>query len=198
VNDVRLAAIRVPGSVEPWTGVGFAADGDAISFDNGALSVGADDCSLVIAGPALARSDLEGIVLDHGDLMPSGRHPNGAVEFDHVVVMTDSLERTSAAIEEVLGLEQRRVRDTGAVRQAFHRFGDVDVARGCIVEVVQRPDVERTAVWGVVVIVEDIDTAVAAADGLIAQPKEAVQAGRRIATVSRAAGLPLAVALMTR
>ena len=46
--------------------------------------------------------------------------------------------------------------------------------------------------------VDDLDGAVATANGLIGAAKDAVQPGRRIATVSRAAGLPIAVAIMSR
>jgi hypothetical protein len=53
------------------------------------------------------------------------------------------------------------------------------------------------AFWGLVVVVEDLDRAVAAAGGAVGEPRDAVQPGRRIATVGRDAELGLAVALMT-
>ena len=142
---------------------------------------------------------MDGVPVDVGADVAVGVHPNGAVELDHVVVMTDSIERTSAAFERALGLEQRRLRETETVRQAFHRFADApDGTRGCIVELVERQDLSSVDLWGLVVVVADIDRAVAASDGLVGPPKPAVQPGRRIATVPRTAGLPLAVALMSR
>lgn len=197
MSAVRLAAFRVPGDAQPWADLGFAVVDDAIAFPNGAIRFGADACSLVVDGAADAPSDLEGIPIETGEQPAAVGHPNGAVELDHLVVMTDSIERTSAEIEAVLGLEQRRVRETASVRQAFHRFADVEGTRGCIVEVVERPGA-TVGLWGAVVIVDDLDVAVEQANGLVGVPKDAVQPGRRIATVSRGAGLPVAVALMSR
>ena len=198
---MKLAAIGLTGSVEPWLALGFAVD-DAgrLCFANGALAFGREAPGLVVEAPELVRvpDAFEAITLERGVVPSPVRHGNGAIELDHVVVMTPSLERTSAAITEALGLEQRRVRETPSVRQAFHRFDDHDGARGCIVEVVENERVGVPGIWGVVVIVDDLETAVAAAPDLIGRPKDAVQPGRRIATVSRAAGLSTAVALMSR
>ena len=82
------------------------------------------------------------------------------------------------------------------MRQGFHRIGP----GGLIVELVERPEVEPgpASFWGVVVNVEDLD-AVCERIGpeLIGRPKDAVQPGRRIATIRTDAGLGLPVALMT-
>jgi hypothetical protein len=197
VNDVRLAALRVPGSAQPWADIGFDVVDDAVALANGAIRFGAAVCSLVVDGVVVDRVELEGIPIEHGEMPSPVGHANGAVELDHVVVMTDSVDRTSAAVAEVLGLEQRRIRETETVRQGFHRFADVGETRGCIVEVVERPGA-GVALWGVVMIVDDIDAAVERSNGLVGAPRDAVQPGRRIATVSRSAGLPVAVALMSR
>ena len=199
MNEVRLAALRAPGEAEAWRPLGFTVDRDAVAFANGAVRFGASRWGLELEPPGREASVVDGIPVTTGVGERNVVHPNGAIELDHVVVMTDSIERTSAAIESALGLEQRRLRETATVRQAFHRFADApDGTRGCIVEVVERPDVERVDIWGLVVIVDDIDRAVAESAGLIGTPKAAVQPGRRIATVSRAVGLPLALALMSR
>ena len=50
-------------------------------------------------------------------------HPLGAIGLDHVVVTTDSLERTCAAIEAATGAPLKRVREVGEIRQGFHRLG---------------------------------------------------------------------------
>lgn len=202
----RLASLWVPGEGEPWRELGFAVEDDTITLANGAIRLGATRCSweLESSGPVagIAAATVDGIPVTGG--APNresfaGSHPNGAAELDHIVVMTDSIDRTSGEIVDLLGLEQRRLRETETVRQAFHRFADApDGTRGCIIEVVERPDLASAEVWGVVVIVDDIDRAVATASGLIGPPKPAVQPGRRIAAVSRAAGLSLAVAVMSR
>lgn len=204
MTDLRLAALRVPGGADPWRALGFTVVADTIGLGNGAIRVGAAQCSLELAsaGHDVATRDVDtvdGVAVTFGAGADCVAHPNGAVELDHIVVMTDVVERTSALIEEVLGLEQRRLRETETVRQAFHRFAAApDGARGCIVEVVERPARPGAAIWGVVVIVDDIDRTVAESSGRIGAPKAAVQRGRRIASVRRTAGLPLAVAVMSR
>ena len=197
---MKLASVLLPGDVEPWSALGFSADsGGRLCFANGAVEFGVDRPCLAVDDPgADVPADVEGIPVSRGSVQLGPGHPNGAVELDHIVVMTPSLDRTSGAVADMLGLEQRRVRETSDVRQAFHRFADHEGARGCIIEIVENGRVERTDIWGLVVIVDDLDVAVAAAPELIGRPKPAVQAGRRIATVSKAAGLTTAVALMSR
>ena len=125
-----------------------------------------------------------------------GAHDIGASGLDHVVVLTDDLERTSEAIAITTGCPLKRVREVGPMRQGFHRIG----RGGLIVELVSRPDIEPgpAAFWGLVLNVEDLDAACRhIGPGLIGAPKDAVQPGRRIATVRADAGLGLPVALMT-
>jgi catechol 2,3-dioxygenase-like lactoylglutathione lyase family enzyme len=199
MNDVRLAALRAPGDPDAWRSLGFTVDDHTVALANGAIRLGSPEWAFELEAPGREADTVDGIPVVTGAGERWVRHPNGAVEIDHVVVMTDSIERTSASIDASLGLRQRRIRETEVVRQAFHRFADTpDGTRGCIVEVVERPDVERVDIWGLVVIVDDLDRAVAESNGLIGAPKSAVQPGRRIATVSRSAGLPVALALMSR
>ncbi len=99
---------------------------------------------------------------------------------DHVVALTDALPRTTEALEDA-GFELRRV----AGPMAFFRFGE------CILELVERGP--APALWGVVFVVDDLD----GLGPLVGEPRDAVQPGRRIATVRREAGLSTAVAFMT-
>ena len=103
-------------------------------------------------------------------------HPLGAIGVDHVVVATDSLERTCGAIADATGAPLRRVREVGEMRQGFHRLG------GLIVEVVERAGLAEgpASFWGLVICVEDLDAACARLGGeLIGEPRDAVQPGRR-------------------
>ncbi len=132
-------------------------------------------------------------------------HANGVTALDHVVVVTPALDRTVAALH-AAGLDLRRVREeptpAGAPRQAFFRLGAV------ILEVVQAPDdaIERSGgpdgpafFWGLAFAVADLDAAVAAiGEERCTPPRPAVQPGRRIATLRRAAGLAIPVVLMTK
>jgi len=120
-----------------------------------------------------------------------------------VVAITPRLERTVAALQ-AAGLDLRRIREeptpAGAPRQAFFRLGSA------ILEVVQEPaDVaerngpDRPAFfWGLAFVSADLDATVASlTEEQVSAPRDAVQPGRRIATLRRAAGLALPVALMS-
>lgn len=199
MTDAGLAAVGVPGEADAWRALGFEVDDDTIALANGAIRPRAAGWSLELESPGRDVASIEGIPVTIGSAVDAVAHPNGALDIDHLVIMTDSIERTSAEVERALGLEQRRLRETATVRQAFHRFAAAgDGTRGCIIEVVERPGLGRADMWGLVVVVADIDRIVADSGGLIGAPKPAVQPGRRIATVARAAGLPLAVAVMSR
>ncbi len=199
---MRLASVGLAGEVDPWVLLGFEPDIDGrLRLGNGALEHGRKSARLSVdpgTGGVEPPESIDGIVVSRGVALDGRAHPNGALELDHVVVMTDSITRTSRAIEIGLGLELRRVRETPDVRQAFHRFVDHGSTRGCIIELVERSSATAPSIWGVVVIVADLDAAVARAPDLIGRPKSAVQPGRRIATVGRDAGLGTAVAFMDR
>ena len=143
--------------------------------------------------------DIVGWALADGP-RPAGRgvaHANGVTEIDHVVMVTPRLERTTAELEEA-GIELRRIREgetgMGPYRQAFFRVGRP------ILEVVESPDMsddDPPRFWGVTFTTADIDAAAELlADGL-GRIKDAVQPGRRIATVRKEAGLGLPVALIS-
>lgn len=203
MSDVRLAAITAGGPAAPWVAIGFAPDpAGVIAFTNGALVLDRDAApglhGLVIESADDVADELEGIPVETGRVRPPGDHPNGAFELDHVVVVTDDLERTSDAIAGGWGIERRRIRETATVRQAFHRFADQGGSRGCIVEVVEDGRVERPALWGLVVNVADLDAFVERlGPDLVSPPKPAVQPGRGIATVRKGAGLGVALAVMS-
>ena len=129
-----------------------------------------------------------------GEAAPPAEHPAGVVAVDHVVVSTPDLERTFAALEGA-GFELRRVREAGpTARQGFYVLGDA------VLEVVgpREPEGDGPAVfWGLVLVAGDLDRTAAELGSLLGTPRDAVQPGRRIATVRREAGLGTAVALMT-
>lgn len=86
----------------------------------------------------------------------------------------------------------RRLREPpeAPARQAFLRLGPV------ILELVETGHA-APAFWGLVVTVADLDAAAAGLGELLGSPRDAVQPGRRIATVRQAAGLSVALALMS-
>ena len=111
--------------------------------------------------------------------------------------MTSSLETVSGAVADATGCALKRTRELGAITQGFHRIG----RGGLIVEIVEHPDYDRgeAEFWGLVINVDDLDAACALlGPERVSEPKDAVQPGRRIATIRSEVGLGTAVALMTR
>jgi hypothetical protein len=132
----------------------------------------------------------------------AGPHPNGATRIDHVVMLSPDIDMTIIDLQEQ-GFELRREREGptpgGSTRQAFFRAGEP------ILEVVQAPEGTSMAadpggearLWGLAFVVEDMDRPAAVLGDLLGTPRDAVQPGRRIATVRAEAGLGPAVAFMT-
>ena len=151
----------------------------------------------------LGSTDLDGLPTEGSSAPPAqgGPQPNGVKAIDHVVAFTPQLERTRAGLE-AAGLDFRRLREEptpgGGGHQAFFRLGDV------ILEVVQAPPGSRIAeradgparLWGISFLVSDLDATVASLGELAGEPRDAVQEGRRIATLRREAGLGPAIAFM--
>jgi hypothetical protein len=168
-----------------WAALGFAT-GDDGRFALGGVSVRlADELELRVEGLAHERPDGLPLVAA-GDMPPPpvASHPNGALAIDHVVVLTDDRDRTTAALAAAGGDVRRQGEPPELpVPMAFVRFGEL------IVEVAEAGGPARF--WGVTVRVPDVD-----ALG-IGTPRAAVQPGRRIATVPRAAGLSVALAFIT-
>jgi hypothetical protein len=179
---VAARCISLPDEAAAWERLGFAVSGGATQVRGVKIAFGAAEMAVAAQGMSAERPD--GLALVHAredGAQPPPAHPNGAVVLDHVVALTDDLDRTLRALE-AAGLELRR-RD-GAM--AFLRLGEL------ILEVVQ-PDVAEPGFWGMVVVVPDLD----ALGPLVGEPTDAVQPGRRIATVRRDAGLRTALAFMT-
>jgi hypothetical protein len=117
-------------------------------------------------------------------------------------VISPDLDRTAGTLREA-GFNFRRLRegDTpgGSRRQAFFRMGEV------LLEVVEAPPDTKIAadpsgparLWGISFLVDELETPASALGDALGRPRDAVQPGRRIATVATAAGLGPAVAFMT-
>jgi hypothetical protein len=138
-----------------------------------------------------------------GEPPPAGDlHPNGTVAIDHVVVISPDLDRTAGVLRDA-GFDLRRVREGetpgGSHRQAFFRMGEV------ILEVVEAPEGSKIAadrdgparLWGIAFLVDDLSEPAAVLGDSLSEPRDAVQPGRRIASVASAAGLGPAIAFMT-
>lgn len=204
MSGPALVALDVAGPPEPWVELGLTvADGVAqlgeVTLRFGKAGEGVVGWALQgIEGPA----DLDGLatVWLPEPVTPNHPvdHPLGATAVDHVVVATPDPARTFACFISA-GLELKRERAGGTeqrpLRQGFFRHGEATI------EVVGPPEGAgdgAASIWGITLVVADL---AAAAERLgeerCGAPRDAVQPGRRIATVRRAAGLPVAVALMS-
>jgi len=201
---------------ERWAALGFTVDGGCCQLGTVRLRLAGREAGRGIIGWSLRG--IASVELDthwaHGGL-PTTRsdtpvpatapaHPNGVLSIDHVVAFSPALDRSVGALQ-AAGLDLRRIREqptpAGAPRQAFFRLGAE------ILEVVQEPDgaVERGGgparpmrLWGLALAVADLDRAVRDLGPNAGSIRPAVQPERRIATLRRAAGLSVPVALISR
>lgn len=195
----RLAGISVPGTPAPWRRLGF---------DCGDPGFLAGEVAIVFGGtgeqPGLAfdrdAGALEGLaaatVAPQPEPLPEKHHPNAVTGIDHVVIATPDVDRTSGALEDagLRCLGERSATIGGrAVEQRFHHAG------GCLLELVGKEGAHgegQPSVWGVTFVTSDIDSLPALEPSPVASIRDAVQPGRRIATVTSDAGLPVRVAFM--
>ena len=195
---MRVAALRIGAEAEQWRELGFRVSDDRTAMVGGVRVELLPDVergrivSWALEGPDVPDS-IDGLPTDasaQGGQDPV--HPNRVLAIDHVVVFTPSLERTTDAFA-AIGIEARRVREAGGgARQGFFLFSDL------LVEVVDGVGLEPDAparFWGITAVVSDIDASAALLGERLGRIKDAVQPGRRIATVRPEAsgGLPLAL-----
>lgn len=207
MTDPVLRRIVVADEPAAWTAAGFAVDADGrcrlgevavdlvgrehgrriVSWEFAGLDPSVDDAIDGLPTSATAAPAVE-----------PAEHPNGVTSIDHVVVASPDAARTVAAFEAV-GFGVRRVRETesyGApMQQTFLRSGAVILELiGPLEPVGDGP----AGFFGLAHTVADLDaTAALLGDGL-GTPKDAVQPGRRIATLRhRDLGMSVATAFLS-
>jgi hypothetical protein len=194
---IEIQQLTVGADPVAWKRAGFAVEGDGTKIGAVHLHFASGEG---ILGWRLSAGDgeIDGLPVAAAAAAqpPDIPHPNGVTHIDHLVVFTANLGRTTAALEEI-GVECRRVRevetDDGPLRQGFFRLGDV------ILEVATHRNVEPgpARFWGITFAVEDLDACAELLGDRLGSIRDAVQPGRRIATVRSAAGLGLPVALIS-
>ncbi len=203
-----LDELAIADAPETWAAAGFDVEGAECVVGSVRLCLEGPGRGRGIVGWSLRGLDtleLDGLPASHSDRPPpdaAPAHPNGVLLIDHLVAFTPDLDRTLEALR-AAGMDLRRVREEptpgGAPRQGFLRLGEL------ILEVVQAPDDTRIAgdpdgparLWGLSFVVADLDATAATLGELLGTPCDAVQPGRRIATLRREAGLGPAIAFMT-
>jgi hypothetical protein len=194
---------------EAWVAAGFTVDPD------GGCRIGSVRVRLV--GRAMGKRILEwslrdlrtdGVVdgtvdglvttINNRPAAEPAAHPNGSTVIDHIVLATPDCDRTIAALESAgfAALRTRHVDTYGApMRQTFFRAGEV------IVELVGPDEAgsdDPARFFGLAMTVADLDRTVEMLGDDVTRPKDAVQPGRRIATLRhRDLGMSVATAFMT-
>lgn len=180
---VQLACGDAP---DAWAALGFAVADGAVRI--GPVTVRCDGAGGGLRSWTLAGSgpdEVAGIATDW-DASPGTEEP-GEWPFDHLVVLTDSRDRTAEALVGVGGDERGRAEPPKVpIPMSFVRMGET------IVEVAEGGGPPR--LWGLVAVVPDFSDLPAE---LVTAPKDAVQRGRQIVRVREEAGLGTEVAFMT-
>ena len=204
---VELAALQIGDSADTWRDLGFVVEGDEAYVSSvchmlGGPSPGVTDWSL--RGLPDDMKDIDGLAfgLPIAEAKPTPDHPNGVIALDHIVVASPDIGRTIEALEEA-GIELRRTRETGRGpdgsprMQAFFKLGDV------ILELVgsMRPGGAAGSpprFYGLAWTVRDLEESARYFGDRLRPAKDAVQPGRRIATLDRnTGGSTVSMAFMT-
>lgn len=191
----ELAALAVADAPASWAALGFAVAESHVDLGGVRVRLGEPGAGIVSwALRGVEGGEIDGLAMMAvaGGASPVAReHPNGALAIDHVVVLTPAFDRTAAALA-VAGMPLRRVRDAGGFRQGFRRLGPA------VLELVEAQDAPTgpARFWGLVVVVADLDALAARLGERLSSVRDAVQPGRRIATLRRTAGLGPALAFM--
>ena len=206
----EAASLTLAEDPDAWAAAGFTVDADGTCRVGGVrLVLAGRDAGHGMIGwrlrnlPDGAAADIDGFATTATDDPPAAaaEHAITATQVDHIVLLTDDVDRTVASAAKV-GLVPRRWRDhttpDGApVRQVFYRVGEV------VLEVVaprDRPDRPRPGArsFGLAFVAADIGAASAVLGDGLGPERIAVQPGRTIATVRHhALGLGTPIALMS-
>jgi hypothetical protein len=184
-----------------WKEIGFNVDGDRcrvghveVIFDP---SVGKGIRKWTLVGDG--DGDVDGVPTTWSDdgVEATGAHPNGIFEIDHVVLTSPDIGRTVGALES-FGIMAKRQRETGTygspMLQTFFRLGQP------ILELIgpKEPMGDQAArFFGLAFTSEDLELTAKVMGDALHGAKDAVQPGRRIATLDKSAGSTIGIAIMS-
>ncbi|HEX8051960.1 MAG TPA: hypothetical protein VF517_03145 [Thermoleophilaceae bacterium] len=209
MTPVTIESITVADPPQAWAEAGFRVDGETCRIGSIDVRLAGREAGKGLVGWSLrgiAGTELDGLPTTAATGAPDPRvasrapHPNGALRIDHVVAFTPDRARTVAALE-AAGLDLRRLRDeptpAGGGFQAFFRLGE------SILEVVEAPPGSPVPpdaparLWGLAFLVDSLDQTQRLLGDRLGEPRDAVQPGRRIATLRKSAGLSFGCAFMS-
>lgn len=195
--SAALVGVRLADLPERWSELGFSVRDSVVDLGGVRVHVGAPGMGIVgwqLSGIDPA-SEIDGLPTEVVEPEPPAplSHANGAVGVDHVVVTTTDFERTAAALDQAGMPLRRTVTSPKGNRMGFRRLGPA------ILELVSVSGGEPgpARLWGLVVTVADLDALAARLGERLGSIRDAVQPGRRIATLRESAGLGQAVAFMS-
>jgi hypothetical protein len=194
----ELTELELADSPHSWKALGFSVRDGTCDVGGVRLQLGAYGRGITgwrLAGIRAGTREIDGLktAVAEASPAPAPQHPNGAIAVDHVVVTTPDFERTVTALQES-GMPLRRVAERrGGGQMGFRRLG------AAILELVEISGGEPRPArfWGLVVVVADLDALAERLADHLGSIHDAVQPGRRIATLRESAGLGQAVAFMS-
>jgi hypothetical protein len=195
VSGPALVGLRVGGDAAAWSAAGFSVVDDRIRIGTVTVQVTGASGGVETWSLDPAEADVvDGLPLTPAATARATDHPNTTTSIDHLVIASPDLDRTTEAFA-AIGLELRRTRDAGRMEQRFFRAGEV------ILEVLGQPGARGSGpatFWGLAMTVADLDAAAATLGEHLGPIKDAVQRGRRIATLRHEPlGLAIPIAFMT-
>ncbi|MEM7337447.1 MAG: glyoxalase [Actinomycetota bacterium] len=207
---MEIRWIEIADSPEVWADAGFIVDGDRCVVNGvehrlvGPIDgVGHGDGVVAwgVSGVDEAVTDIGGIPTRATTMDPPDgpdEHPNGVFRIDHLVITVTDTPAMMSALEDH-GLESRGGRNTtssgAGVDMRFAWAGNTLLEVAGPPEPAAQPAPAR--VGGVAYATRDLDGAKALLGDRCTDPVDAVQPGRRIAALTRAAGSTVPVAFMT-
>lgn len=190
-----LTGLRIADDPATWADLGFTVEDDRVLMDGIEIQLAGSAAGSGVLGWSV--HGLRSSVLPAIDpVAPADRttlHANGAIAVDHVVALTGDMDATMDALA-ADGLEARRVREVpgATMRQAFYVLGTALLELGGPAEGESAP-----RFWGITLTVTDLDGLAERLGPLLGAARNAVQPGRRIATLRREAGSSVPLAFMT-
>ena len=197
----ELIGLDVAADPDAWRALGFVVDDDDMCEVDG-VGIHLGSAGRKISGWALAGVP-GGVELDGLRTVPppspatAASHANGTVALDHLVVMSPDPDRTIKALA-AHGIEPRRQRQTDQYgppfTQTFFRLGRP------ILELIgpgTPAGSEPARFYGIAFTVKDLEATAALLGDRLGRVKDAVQPGRRIATLRREAGAGIPLAFMS-
>ena len=195
-----IAELHVGDDSEVWAHLGF-------NIEDNRCRIGTTDVVFREGQPGIHAWALRGAQPSNFGSLPTnyvespipGRalvHPNSSSGLHHVVLMVPEFEQGRSALTEA-GVAVSPGKVFGSADKQLLRsapmMGDFELE---LIGPEKEDGSRRWDLWGLVIAVEDIDVTAELLGGLLGRVKPAVQPRRRIATVSKSAGLGVAIAFL--